>query len=130
MKKIKTKSEEELIKVAFDFSSFLKKGDIIFLQGELGAGKTTFVKGVAKYLKITKPITSPTYTIIKEYDNKLCHVDAYRINLEDIGLDYYIQKGDIIAIEWFENLESYLKPNYLIQINYSNEGREVIINEY
>lgn len=129
MKKIKTKSEEELIKVAFDFSSFLKPRNIIFLQGELGAGKTTFVKGIAKYLGITKPITSPTYTIIKEYDGLLCHIDAYRINQEDIGLDYYLKKNYIIVVEWSANLENYIKPNYIIQIDYLENGREVTINE-
>ncbi len=124
MKKVKIKSEEELIKLAFDFSSFLKGNEIIFLKGELGAGKTTFVKGVAKYLGIKEPITSPTFTIIKEYDKKLCHVDAYRVFKEDIGLDYYIDNNYLIFIEWSENLED-IKSDYLIEINYIPEGREV-----
>ena len=127
MLKKTTKSEEELIKLAFDFSSFLKFGDIIFLKGELGAGKTTFVKGVAKYLGIKGIITSPTYTIIKEYEKKLCHIDAYRINKEDVGIDYYIENNYIIAIEWFENIEDYINPNYIVNINYVEEGREVYI---
>ncbi len=128
MKKVKISSEEELIKVAFDFSSFLKPGDIIFLKGELGSGKTTFVKGIASYLGIKEHITSPTYTIIKEYDKKLCHIDAYRISREDIGLDYYIDNNYIIAIEWFENIGEHIIPTYLVQIEYTKDGREVEIS--
>ncbi len=124
MKKVKIKSEEELIKLAFDFSSFLKGNEIIFLKGELGAGKTTFVKGVAKYLNIKEHITSPTFNIIKEYDNKLCHVDAYRVFKEDIGLDYYIDNNYLIFIEWSENLDN-VECDYLIEIKYIPEGREV-----
>ncbi len=129
MEKIKTKNEEELIKAGFDFSSFLKPKDIVFLKGPLGAGKTTFVKGIGKSLNIKKPITSPTYTIIKEYDDKLCHIDAYRISQEDIGIDYYIDKGYIVVIEWAENIDDFIKPNYIIEINYNQDGREIKINE-
>ncbi len=128
MKKVKIKNEEELIKLAFDFSSFLKGNEIIFLKGELGAGKTTFVKGVAKYLKIKDPITSPTFNIIKEYENKLCHIDAYRVFKEDIGIDYYIDNNYLIFIEWADNLE-FINYDYLIEIKYIPEGREVSIFE-
>lgn len=127
----KVLNEEELLEEANLFASFLQPGSIISLKGELGAGKTTFVKGVAQKLKIKKPITSPTYTIIKEYDQKLCHIDAYRIQDEDIGLDYYLEQGYFIFIEWADNLDlSNFNLNYEIKINYLEQGREIEIYEY
>lgn len=126
MKKVKTRSEEELIKLAFDFSSFLKGNEVISLKGELGAGKTTFVKGIAKQMGIKEVVTSPTYTIIKEYEKKLCHIDAYRVFKEDIGLDYYIKNNYLIFIEWAENLED-INFDYEIKIDYIEDGREVSI---
>lgn len=132
MKKIikKSRSEEELISIGSDFSSFLKQGDVVFLEGELGAGKTTITKGIAKGIGISGPITSPTYSILKEYEKKLCHIDAYRVANEDIGIEDYINSGYILVIEWAKNIEDYVTPNYKIKINYTEYGREVTIYEY
>lgn len=125
---INTSNEEQLIDAGFNFGLGLKPGNVVVLNGELGAGKTTFVKGIAKALKIDEPITSPTYTISKLYDGKLCHVDSYRIADEDIGLDDLKQEGYIICVEWAENIEDYLpKINYQIDIEYTLEGRKIEI---
>lgn len=123
-------SENELSKLALELSSKLKSGDLIILNGELGAGKTTFVKYLAEGLKIDKNITSPTYSIIKEYDDILCHIDAYRIYSENIDVDYYIDKGYIICIEWSENIKDYIPYiNYIINIDYTEnpDKREIEI---
>lgn len=127
-----TKSEQQLIEFGREFSAILVPGDVVVLNGELGAGKTTFVKGIALGLGIDEPITSPTYTISKLYDNKLCHVDSYRINDEDIGLDDLRNQGYIICVEWSENIQDYLPEiKYIVNIDYILDGRkiEIITNE-
>lgn len=126
-----TKSEEQLIELGNQFGKNLKPGEIVILNGELGSGKTTFVKGIAKALGIETPITSPTYTISKLYDGKLCHVDSYRISEEDIGLDDLQAAGYIICIEWSANIADYLPPvNYEINLEYTLEGRQIEIINY
>ena len=121
------KNLEEFNKIAQDFSKSLNKNDIIFLEGDLGSGKTQFVKNIAKVLGIKKMVTSPTFNIIKEYDEKLCHVDAYRLNNEYIELDEYLSNDYIVCIEWAECLSNNIKPNYIIKINYLDQGREIKI---
>lgn len=121
-------NEQELISLGQSFAKTLEPGDVIILNGELGAGKTTFVKGVALGLGIDEPITSPTYTISKLYDSKLCHVDSYRISSEDIGLDDLKDQGYIICVEWSENIKDYLpEVKYEINIEYILEGRKIEI---
>ncbi len=128
--KSNTTSEQELIELACEFAEKLKPGDIITLEGELGAGKTTFVKGIAKFLKIKRPITSPTFNIVKEYDDKLCHIDAYRVHDEDLAIDDYLDREFIICIEWHENIVDYIPYiNYHVKIDYNINGRVVEINK-
>ncbi|MDL2300389.1 tRNA (adenosine(37)-N6)-threonylcarbamoyltransferase complex ATPase subunit type 1 TsaE [Clostridiaceae bacterium OttesenSCG-928-D20] len=83
-------------------------GAVIAMRGELGSGKTALVRGLARGLGIEDRITSPTFTIVNEYDNKLFHFDMYRLSsadeLFDIGWDDYLTRGGIIAIEWSENV--------------------------
>ncbi len=125
---VKLETEEQLINYAIEFSQNLNKGDVVILNGELGAGKTTFVKGVAKGLKIETPITSPTYSIFKLYNNKLCHVDSYRVFDEDLGLFELQSEGYIICIEWASNIKDYIPdPKFEININYDLNGRAIEI---
>ncbi len=127
MKKL-VSSEQELIEFANEFAIKLKPRDIIVLNGELGAGKTTFTKGIAQQLKIARPITSPTFNIVKEYDDKLCHIDAYRVYDEDLGIDDYIDRDFILAIEWSENILDYIPyVNYEVNIEYTSTGRSIEI---
>lgn len=128
---IESTNERQLIEFGREFGSRLQPGDVVVLNGQLGAGKTTFVKGVALALGIDEPITSPTYTISKLYDHKLCHVDSYRIVDEDIGLDDLQHEGYIICVEWAENIEDYLPPiSYQVNIEYTLEGRQIEIIKY
>lgn len=99
-----------------------KPGDVYCLNGDLGVGKTVFTKGFAEGLGITEHITSPTFTIVNEYNGRLkfYHFDVYRIEDEDemyeIGLDEYLFSNGICLIEWAEKIKNLL-PNNAIQIN-------------
>ena len=109
-----TKSFEETIKIAYEYAKTLNAGDVVILDGEMGAGKTVFVKGVAKFLGITDEITSPTYAYMNEYDEKLYHYDCYRLSsgedAEALGLtDYFYLKG-ICLIEWAQNIIDVIPP--------------------
>lgn len=122
-------SEAQLIKLAQEFALTLSGGEVIALYGELGAGKTTFVKGIAKAMKIKQTITSPTYQIVKIYD-KLVHIDAYRIHEEDLAIEEFIADKKIVCIEWPQNIKDYLpKIDYEIKIDYVLEGRKVEVKK-
>jgi hydrolase, P-loop family len=113
--------------IAKSLASSLKPGTVIALDGELGAGKTVFVKGIAMGLGIFENITSPTFTIVKEYSGrlKLYHFDVYRIEdsseLFEIGFDEYINGEGVSVIEWAVNIEDTL-PSDTIYINIEGSG--------
>ena len=99
-----TKNEEELQALGERLGHLLEKNDVLILTGELGAGKTTFTKGLAKGLQISQMIKSPTYTIVREYEGRLplYHLDVYRIegDADSIDLDEFLFGGGVTAIEW------------------------------
>ena len=103
-------SAEETVRFAEDFAKKLEAGAVILYTGDLGAGKTTFTKGIARALEITETVTSPTFALVNEYYGKLplFHFDLYRINgiddLYAIGFFDYLDRGGIIAAEWSENI--------------------------
>ena len=108
-------SIEETHKIAKSIADTLKGGEIILLNGDLGAGKTTFTKGIAKALGITEVVTSPTFTFMKEYSGRinLYHFDMYRVEeadeLYELGLNEYLgDKTGVCVIEWnkFENIQN------------------------
>lgn len=107
-----TKSAQETVSLARDFGTRLKPGDIVALWGDLGAGKTTFTRGLAQSLGIPPsiPITSPTFTIVNEYRGtvKLYHIDLYRIrspeDIESIALREILYGNGISVIEWPDRL--------------------------
>ena len=112
-------SETNTIKLGRKIASQLKKGDIIILSGDLGSGKTKLTEGVLSYFGLQNEISSPTFTIVNEYDTedlKLFHFDLYRLADIDeffaIGGEEYFEKGASI-IEWGELLEDYLPDKYL-----------------
>jgi len=112
--KLITKNNLETEQVGYNFSKKISKGDIITLNGNLGSGKTTFVKGVLKGLNYQYEVTSPTYTLINEYnaDYNIIHIDCYRekdVNRWlNIGLVDYFLGDNILFIEWPENIKSIL----------------------
>ena len=118
--KLTTYSEDETKEIAEKLASFLDRGDVLTLEGDLGAGKTTFTKGIAKGLNIRENISSPTFTIIKEYiDGKLplYHMDVYRLegSDEDIGFEEYFYGKGITVVEWAQFIKDYL-PNEVLSI--------------
>ena len=105
-------SPGDTARIAAEVTSRLKAGDIILYEGDMGAGKTTFTKGIAAALGITDPVTSPTFALVNEYPEgriPLFHFDLYRIDSYDdlyaIGFLDYLDRGGIIAAEWSENIE-------------------------
>lgn len=107
-------SEEETIALAEQFAKTLQPGDVVLLEGEMGAGKTAFAKGVARGLKIRAEVTSPTYAYINDYEGKLFHFDCYRIESEGqalaLGFTDYFDEGGICLVEWSENIKGLLPP--------------------
>ena len=123
MYQIICKSEFETKEYAKKFVKNLKKGDIIVLSGELGAGKTKFVEGILSYFDLQNEISSPTFTIVNEYKNdniNIFHFDLYRLSdiyeFENIGGEEYFSKG-ICIFEWGELIEDIL-PNDYIKISF------------
>lgn len=140
MKRYESRSEAETTEIAMAFAQDLMPGDIVALRGELGAGKTAFTKGVAKAFGVSEDVTSPTFTIVNQYDGEmtLYHFDAYR--LEDVSMDecdwmddYFFADG-VCLIEWAQNIEEVLPDGYItvrIEKNIQNgeNYREIIIED-
>lgn len=119
MKKYTSKSETELSHVIQGVLDLQEDTKVIFLFGELGAGKTTFVKSFVKQLGTTEEITSPTYSLVNEYridDTAIYHMDLYRLvsyeEALDIGIEEYLDSGDYCLIEWpqliMDSCEAYI----------------------
>jgi len=108
-------SPEETMRIAQNYAKTLQKNDVVLLEGDLGAGKTVFAKGVAKGLNITETVVSPTYAYMNDYDGRLYHYDCYRLGSgEDavrLGLTDYFEADGICLIEWAENIQSVLPKN-------------------
>lgn len=135
---IHTNNAEETIALGKKIGSFLKSGDIIAYSGTLAAGKTTLTKGIAEALEIDEEVTSPTFTIISEYEGKmpLYHIDAYRLNNGDdffnLGIDEMLYGKGITVIEWTENVASEI-PETAIWISIeitSSESRKITIKNW
>ena len=116
-------STAETESFAESFAACLHAGDVIALYGGLGAGKTAFVRGLARGLRTTSDVSSPTFALVHEYDGDLtiAHFDMYRIrNADDLystGFFDYLDSGCVLVIEWSENIESYLPQTaYKIRI--------------
>ena len=127
-------NSDDTIRVAGILGSLLELGDIILLEGNLAAGKTTFVKGLARELNINDHITSPTYTIANFYKmdrGSLLHVDAYRLSnlseFHELGLDEYLSES-ITVIEWGEKVATDLSCYLSIKLDFvqTNENHRKI----
>ncbi|MBW8350714.1 tRNA (adenosine(37)-N6)-threonylcarbamoyltransferase complex ATPase subunit type 1 TsaE [Bacillus sp. IITD106] len=128
---LKSNSPEETYAIAKSLGKLLKKNDILLLEGDLGAGKTTFTKGLASGLDIHKNVNSPTFTIIKEYNGRLplYHMDVYRVEdaFEDLGLDEYFYNDGVTVIEWAHIIEEQLPPEHLSVYIYRNGDDERLL---
>ncbi|MGD6845282.1 tRNA (adenosine(37)-N6)-threonylcarbamoyltransferase complex ATPase subunit type 1 TsaE [Bacillus infantis] len=119
-----------------DFSKRLAErlmpGDVLTLEGDLGAGKTTFTKGLAQGLGIQRNVSSPTFTIIKEYMGRmpLYHMDVYRVedSFEDLGFDEYFEGKGVTVVEWAHLIEDQLPEERLqIDIRHGEAGSRMLI---
>lgn len=144
-----TKSQSETINLGKKIASQFKGGEIILLEGDLGAGKTTFTKGIAKYFDIKDTITSPTFTLMNIYEIKnqksillsnkqkiknLVHIDTYRLENEDdlieIGAEDYLgDPNTICLIEWPEKIKKLIqnKKTIKIKIEHLAANRKITI---
>jgi tRNA threonylcarbamoyladenosine biosynthesis protein TsaE len=128
------KTEEELLAFAAQFAKALPhQGVIIFLEGPLGAGKTTFTRGFLRGAGYTEKVKSPTYTLVEPYDicgKKIFHFDLYRLldphELEYIGIREYFSPDVVCLIEWPEKGFPFLpEADLILHLDFKQEGREI-----
>lgn len=127
-----TYNEQETLLLAQQLGALLMGGDVIALEGDLGAGKTTFTKGIAKGLEVKRTVNSPTFTIIKEYKGRLplYHMDVYRLKDadEDLGFDEYFYGNGVTVVEWAHLINEQLPIELLnIEIFHHNDGGRKIV---
>jgi tRNA threonylcarbamoyladenosine biosynthesis protein TsaE len=134
---VETAGEEETVAAGERFAGTLSRGDVVLLYGQLGAGKTAFVRGLALGLgAAAEEVSSPTFTIIQEYTGRsltLYHVDLYRLDpaeVDDLGLDELVGGEGIVAIEWAERWRD--RPDDAIEVTIEDRGgerREIVIRK-
>ena len=106
-----SKSEQETERIGSEFAASLPGGTVVAMYGDLGAGKTAFVRGMARGMGLSCRVSSPTFTIVNEYlgERELIHFDMYRLSsadeLFDIGWEDYLSRGAVCAVEWSENVQ-------------------------
>ncbi len=130
-----THSYKETEAVGAALAARLQPGTVIAYQGDLGAGKTAFTRGVARGLGCTEQVTSPTYTIVNEYLSgkmPLFHFDMYRLSsaddLWDIGWEDYLERGGVCCVEWSENVWEALEEPVIVRIEkIGEESRRITV---
>ncbi|WP_370224319.1 tRNA (adenosine(37)-N6)-threonylcarbamoyltransferase complex ATPase subunit type 1 TsaE [Cytobacillus sp.] len=128
-----SKKPEDTMAFSERLGSLLQPGDVLALEGDLGAGKTTFTKGLAKGLNITRNVNSPTFTIIKEYQGRLplYHMDVYRVedSFEDLGFDEYFEGNGVTVVEWAHLVKEQLPEELLTIYLYldDNDSRKLVL---
>ncbi len=113
-------------------AELLQPGDLITMEGDLGAGKTTLTKAIGAGLGVTRTINSPTFTIIKEYEGRLplYHMDVYRLENsdEDIGFEEYFSGAGVTIVEWAQFIEDYLPKDRLeLTLKHDGEARTITL---
>jgi len=128
-----TDSTEKTESLGAEFAKTLKGGEVVLLKGELGAGKTVFVKGMAKGMGISDEVLSPTYAYMNNYSDRLYHFDCYRLSsgaqAEGLGLTDYFFCGGVCVVEWWENIVDVL-PEKCVHVcinKKSDMEREIVI---
>jgi len=143
--KYTTNNEQETIELGKKFAKKLNLGNIVYLYGDLGSGKTEFIKGICEYFKVEDLVTSPTFTImnkyigeVKNHEIPIFHIDLYRIEknheLNEIGFDECLfEENSIKLIEWAEKAETKLKkPTFIVRIVTDEDSeniRQIFISE-
>jgi tRNA threonylcarbamoyladenosine biosynthesis protein TsaE len=133
---IVTHSEEETSAAGEQLGRRLSAGNVVLLYGDLGAGKTAFVRGLARGLGASsEAVSSPTFTLVQEYGGriKLYHVDLYRlqpIEVGDLGLDEMIESDAVVAVEWAERWADAPEPAWVVRITHAGaDERQISIDE-
>ncbi|MBQ3118467.1 MAG: tRNA (adenosine(37)-N6)-threonylcarbamoyltransferase complex ATPase subunit type 1 TsaE [Clostridia bacterium] len=134
MAKYISHSAEDTTRIAAEFAHNLTPGDVVLLYGEMGVGKTVFTNGLCRALGACDFATSPTFTVVNEYDGgdfPVYHFDMYRIEDEDelyeLGFDDYLNAGGVCIIEWPENIPNWLpKKNIRVDISKDSETSRTI----
>jgi tRNA threonylcarbamoyladenosine biosynthesis protein TsaE len=130
---IKCENSDKTVEAGASFALSLKAGDVVCLTGDLGAGKTTFTKGIAKALNSIYEPVSPTFNIVNEYpgDIPIYHFDLYRLeslnDLYSVDIDSYLYQEGICVIEWPQLAYPLLEHFYLVNITYNGNGRIIEI---
>lgn len=134
MKIFKSSSPIQTEKIGEKLAGLLKAGDVVALYGDLGMGKTAFVRGLASGLKIDADVSSPTFSLVHDYGGNpaFFHFDMYRVNtwddLNSTGFFDYLESNGILAVEWSENIESALPENsILVEISKGESDDDRII---
>ena len=132
-----TTTDDETRSLGKKFATILKPKDIVFFNGDLGAGKTTFIQGVLSYFGIKKFVRSASFMLVSEFESKVCpiyHLDLYRLdksNTLDLGIDEYLFGDGISLVEWCDRLKHYnIKQRWDINIDYIDNGRKIKIERF
>lgn len=138
MQQFESTSVNETIRIGFEFGKQLQAGDVVCLDGDLGAGKTHFIKGVASYFGVDpEKVNSPTYTLIHEYSGSIpvYHFDCYRLKSEqealEIGTEEYFYRDGVCLVEWPKKIEGLIPEEAIwIEISHlSDAKRKIIIHQ-
>ena len=134
-----THGAEETRELGAALAGMLQAGDVVLLVGELGAGKTCFAQGVAHGLEVKEQVTSPTFTLMREYRGRLplYHLDAYRLDgaadLFAIGVDEYLDSGGVLLVEWGDRARDFFTMDRLevaFSFDVGDEDRRIALTPY
>ncbi len=134
-----TNNDTETAQIAGHLAKILTPGDVVLLHGEMGVGKTVFTKGLCAALGVKDMVSSPTFTVVNEYDGEkmpVFHFDLYRIEeadeLLEIGFEEYIRRGGVCVIEWPQNAGRYLPKRCfevtILRTTFENQRQIIIEN--
>ena len=136
MIQLTTSSARETQEVASKIAALIEQGDLVLLVGELGAGKTTFAQGFGQALGVVEPITSPTFTLAREYEGQrltMHHLDVYRLEqideVLDLALPELLDSASVTLIEWGDAIIPALPGEYLeVRLEYGDDDDERVIS--